>query len=90
MRLYSEIELNEQLDRCNLSPKQKGNIRGLISIITEKYSDQIEKMKCCANCKNCEINFTNDSGIKYGCKKLGRKCDDCILNDYYHWELKNE
>lgn len=50
MRLYSEIELNEQLDRLNLSPKQKSNIRGLISIITEKYSDQIEKMKCCGNC----------------------------------------
>lgn len=45
MRLYSEIELNEQLDRLYLSPKQKSNIRGLISIITEKYSDQIEKMK---------------------------------------------
>lgn len=48
---------------------------------------QIEKMKCCHSCKNCEINFTNDSGIKYGCKKLRHKSDDCILNDYHCWEL---
>ncbi|MCQ2053163.1 MAG: hypothetical protein MJZ03_04430 [archaeon] len=54
----------------------------------EELKSQIEKMKCCGNCKNCEINFTNDHGIKHGCKKLGRKCDDCILNNYYHWELK--
>lgn len=54
----------------------------------KELEEQIEKMKCCENCKNCEINFTNDHGIKHGCKKLGRKCDDCILNNYYHWELK--
>lgn len=52
-----------------------------------KLYEQIDKMKCCHNCKNCEINFTNDSGIKYGCKKLRQKSDDCILNDYHCWEL---
>lgn len=53
----------------------------------EELKAQIKKMKCCHNCKNCEINFTNDSDIKYGCKKLRHKSDDCILNDYHCWEL---
>lgn len=44
MRLYSEIDLNEQLDRLHLSPKQKDNVRSLISAITERYSDQIESL----------------------------------------------
>lgn len=45
MRLDSEIELNAWMDRLHLSPKQKSDVRGLISVITEKYSESSGKMK---------------------------------------------
>lgn len=45
MRLYTEIELNDWMDRLHLSPKQKNGVRGLISVITEKYSVSSGKMK---------------------------------------------
>lgn len=43
MKLYSERDLNEQLDRLYLTPKQKDNVRHLIENITDRYSNQIEK-----------------------------------------------
>lgn len=78
-----EKENAELIDKLNL---QNQRLNELIKENAE-LKEQIEKMKCCHNCKNCEINFTKDSGIKYGCKKLRHKSDDCILHNYYHWEL---
>lgn len=87
MRLYSEIELNEQLDRLHLSPKQKDNVRGLISSITEKYSDQIEKMKCCLNCKHQTLKTKDDFLFCCECKQLDEQKEKIILTK---WGLKNE
>lgn len=82
MRLYSEIELEEQLKRFHLSPKQKGNVKGLISIITERYTDYIENMKCCGNCKHRGLDKHTTPPCN-NCKMWHRKE---INSDY--WELQ--
>lgn len=91
MRLYSEINLNEQLDRLNLTPKQKDKVRYLIENITYRYSNRIEKMKCCENCEHCgsdnEIGENGDY-TDYTCIQ----CNDLETEEnlYPNWELKNE
>lgn len=78
MKLYSERDLNEQLDRLYLTPKQKDNVRHLIENITDRYSNQIEKMRCCQNCKYSML--TEDNIIEC--------CEECEVNTYIcdKWE----
>lgn len=45
MRLYSEINLNNQLDRLHLTSKQKDNIRYLIENIAYRYSKHLDKLE---------------------------------------------
>lgn len=52
-----------------------------------QLNKQIEKMKCCFTCKHCEHKFVSNGGIKSICIKLHHKGEDCILNNYEHWEL---
>lgn len=46
---------------------------------------QIEKMKCCGNCKQCVYKITNDGDTRSMCGKL--KGDVCFSNNYEDWEL---
>lgn len=45
MRLYSELYLNQQLDRLHLTPKQKDNVRYLIENIAYRYSKHLDKLE---------------------------------------------
>lgn len=90
---YAELKikyakLRQRIDEYNLCGNTV-NKQSYNEVVNENtvLKQQIGRMKCCGNCKNCENYFTKYHGLKHWCKKLGRKCDDCILNDYYHWEL---
>lgn len=69
MRLFSEKDLNEQLDGLYLTPKQKDNVRHLIENISDRYSNQIENMKCCGNCDNNAYCDKEHYGNNKGCDK---------------------
>lgn len=81
MKLYSEIDLDEQLNGLQLTPKQKSGVRGLISTITEEYSDQIEKMKRCDNCKHLGIFYDEVLGTIASCVY------QVECHDYGKWRL---
>ena len=53
---------NEQL-KTRLAELEKENA---------KLKVQVEKMKCCANCKNYIDSKFNTCDIRYGCKNLSK------------------
>ena len=51
----------------------------------KELKEQIEKMKCCENCKHCEFKIVSDGSTRAICKQL--KGDVCLSNNYEYWEL---
>lgn len=46
---------------------------------------QVEKMKCCENCKHCEFKIVSDGSTRAICTRL--KGDVCLSNNYDSWEV---
>lgn len=52
----------------------------------EKLESQIEKMKCCGNCKHCVYKLMDGGDTRSMCEKI--KGDVCFSNNYEEWELE--
>lgn len=52
--------------------------------VVKEYLEQIEKMKCCSNCKH-NSKFTDNAEICWNCERQFSKIGEEIIKD--EWEL---
>ena len=79
MRLYSEIDLDHKFSF--LPRPQKNHAINICKSIAEEYSQVIEKMKCCGNCKH----YADCEG--YPIRSLTQEQIDGSMMDCDKWEL---